>query len=137
MTDNDLFAMVRDTLKAGFTARGLTNWGFARSFQPRHQSGPSGPTVFLFKVTDHRVGSPQERDVWNAGTGVMDHFVSQQYETTLQASVLVDESSDPAALTPSDALNTVADIIQTDEGRKAFTAAGRGNPSGCGSPQPV
>jgi hypothetical protein len=118
---------VRGVILAGLAARSLTGWRVARSFQPRHQAAPSGPTVFLFKVgPDKRHGSPQEKDLWDDVAQVMNHTVSQQYETTLQASVLVDESTDPAALTPSDALSIVCDMIQTDEGRTVLQAAGVG-----------
>jgi hypothetical protein len=123
MTDNDLFALVRATILAGLEARGFTGWDVARSYAPNHQGANTQPTVYLFKVgPDRRIGSPQQVDAWDETAQAMRHTVSQQFESTFQASVLMDESTNEWALTPSDVLHMVADILQTDEGMQALRA---------------
>lgn len=132
MIDNALFSLVRGVILAGLAARGFAvrandqglGWDVARSYEPDQQGATTQPTVYLFKVGgDKRHGSPQQLDTWDDAAQSMTHFVSQQFETTLQASVLMAESKDPAAYTASDVLNMVADIMQTDEGTQQLRAA--------------
>lgn len=126
MTDNQLFTLVRTVILAGLASREMAGWKVARNFQPKQQGANSAPTVYLFKVGDRRIGSPQEKYEWQTDAAEMRARYYQQYETTLQASILLDESDDPEALTPSDAISVVADIIQTDEGLAALRAGGVG-----------
>lgn len=126
MTDNDLFGLVRRVILAGLVARGLNGWDVARSFEPEQSGQNTAPTVYLFKIGDRRHGSPSQSDKWDETPGIMRRIITQQMETTMQAAVRMDERTDEFALTPSDALLMVADIIQTDEGLAAMRAAGVG-----------
>lgn len=127
MTDNDLFTLVRARLLAQMPGRGLNGWEVARKSQPLQQGPNSAPTVYLVKMgNDQRVGSPRTTYSYDAAGLRMVASESQQMATTFQASIDMDESTDPAALTPSDAANIVAAIMQSDEAVAAFRAAGVG-----------
>lgn len=126
MTDNQLFILVRDLLLAQMPARGLNGWRVARKFQPLQQGANRAPTVYLFKLPDHRHGSPQRKYVWNVANGSMDATESQQMESSFQVSIHMDEDIAPDALTPNDAANAVAAIMQSDAGLAALRAANVG-----------
>lgn len=122
MKDNDLFTLVRSVILAGLAARGYAGWDVARKFQPVQQGANSAGTVYLFKITDKRYGSPQEVTTWDDAGGVLTRDESQQYTTTLQASVLLTETTDPAALTASDVANDVCAIMQAPDTLAALQA---------------
>ncbi len=122
MTDNELFALLRTLILAGLTARGLAGWKVARKFQPAQTGANSAPTVYLFKLFDRRHGSPLERYEWDETAQVMRARSYQTTESTFQASILMDETTDPAALTASDVICMVADIMQLDAGRATLRA---------------
>lgn len=126
MTDNELFALARTVILDGLAARGMTGWRVARSFPPTHAGPNSAPTVYLFKVADKRHGWPWRKYEWDEAGQEMLTTEAQQYETTFQASALVVETTDPAALTPSDCLNEVCAIMQADEASAALRAQGVG-----------
>lgn len=122
MTDNQLFALVRTAVLAGLAAREMTGWKVARSFQPTQQGANTAPTVYLFKLLDKRVGSPWTHYEYNEELMRMDATDERVYLTTFQASVLMDETTDPEALTPGDAAVEVAAILQSDEALAALRA---------------
>jgi hypothetical protein len=126
MTDNELFTVVRSAIRLGLAARGLNGWSVPRKYQPHQQGANSGPSVYLSKVTDKRHGSPRQVNEWDEAAQEMRTTDVQQWETTLQVSVLVDESTDPNALTPSDAATMVCDIMQTESGLASLRALGVG-----------
>lgn len=128
MTDNELFTLVRTIILAGLTARAVPGvWDVVRSNQPTQQGANSEPTVYLFKIgPDQRVGSPGTKYEYDAAGDAINVTENQIYASTFQASALVDESTDPAALTPSDALNVVAAIMQSDDTVAQLHAQGVG-----------
>lgn len=126
MNDNELFELVRGIILAALPARGLTGWRVARKYQPAQQGANTAPTVYLFKVLDKRIGSPYRKYDWDETGQRIELGEFQQYESTFQASALVTETTDPTALTPSDALNVVAAIMQADEALAALQAAEAG-----------
>jgi hypothetical protein len=127
MNDNQLFTLVRSVILAGLAAREMSGWRVARKFQPKQTGANSTPTVYLFKIGgDRNHGWPQQKYQWNVEAAEMRAENSQVKESTFQASILMDESDDPEALTPSDAINVVCDIMQSDEGLAALRAQGVG-----------
>lgn len=99
----------------------------ARNFQARQHGASDSAYVYFVKIGDHRHGSPERKDVWNATAGEFDHTETQQYETTYQFAAKVPQ--DPAnmtELTESDILNAVSGIIQSDAVLAAFQAQGVG-----------
>lgn len=126
MTDNELFTAVRSAVLAGLTARGRNGWKVTRKYQPSQRGVNSAPTVYLFKVADKRHGSPKQTNRWDDLTATMFTTELQQYETTFQLSALVTETEDPTALTPSDAINEVCDMMQTEDGLASLRASGVG-----------
>jgi hypothetical protein len=123
MTDNQLFALVRTVILTGLAARDLNGWKVARKFQPKQQGANSTPTVYLFKLNDKNIGSPRTAYKWNADLQRMDADDARTYETTFQASILMDETDDADALTPGDVAIEVAAIMQSDEALAALRAA--------------
>lgn len=126
MNDNQLFTLARSVILAGLAARGMNGWSVARKFQPRHTGAKSTPTVYVFKIADKLHGSPARKYAYNAAGQVISGETTQQYETTFQASALVEETTDPDALTPSDVCNVVAAILQSDVALDTLRAAGVG-----------
>lgn len=127
MTDNQLFALVKRVIEARLTARGFPGFVVARTHQPDQQGGNTAPTIYLFKVgPDHRHGSPAQGYAWDAVAGSMVATQTQVYESTFQASIDMLESTDPAGFTPSDAINAVADIMQSDAVVAELQAVGVG-----------
>lgn len=123
MIDNELFTFVKSAIDQGLAARSVANVKVKRKFQRMQQGAESGAVVYLFKVGDKRVGSPRKADKWNAQTLKMDHTESQTFETTIQASVMVDEDpANVAQLTASDLANIVCDIMQGDDGLAVLRA---------------
>lgn len=123
MTDNQLFTLVRGALLAAIEARSdLPALRVARSFQPEQQGANSDPTVYVFKLNDKRVGSPWTKYEWNSEFQRMDALDERVYLTTFQASVLMDETTDPDALTPGDVAVELAAIMQSDEALAALRA---------------
>lgn len=122
MNDKQLAALfMAQLLPAIQSAPGLSGVKLARSFQPRQQGASSAPYVYFFKVGDHRHGSPQRKDVFDASTSTFTHTEIQQYESTYQFSAWVPQDpKDVTGLTESDILNTVSGIIQSDSILAAF-----------------
>jgi hypothetical protein len=127
MTDNQLFAFVKRLIESRLTARGLAGFVIARAYQPDQQGANTAPTIYLFKVgPDRRFGSPRAGYAWDALAGSMVATETQVYESTFQASIDMLESTDPEGLTPSDAINAVAAIMQSDTAVAELQAGGVG-----------
>lgn len=124
MNDKQMAALIMaQVLPLVQATSGLETVKMARNFQPRQQGAPSGPYVYFIKLSDHRHGSPERRDVWDEDAGAFVHTETQRYETTLQFMALVPQ--DPKAttgLTESDILNAVSGIMQSDAIISAFQA---------------
>lgn len=127
MLDNQLIALIRNTIIASEADAGIPNTPIAQAFQPTQQGVNSVPTAYLHKVGDRRVGYPQRLDVWNAGDEVMEHQELQQYETTFQISVLATQKpATPDDYTASDILNLIAYTLQCQKAVELFAAQGVG-----------
>ena len=128
MNDKQLAALfMAQLLPAMQATSGLAGVKLARNFQSRQQGANSSPTVYFFKVGDHRHGSPAKKDAYDAQAGTFTHSEIQQYETTYQFSAWVPQDpKDVTGLTESDILNTVSSIMQSDAIISAFNAAGVG-----------
>lgn len=127
MLDNRLIALIISTVVAGEATAGIPGTPIKQAFQPTLQGANSGPTAYLYKVGDRRVGFPYRADVWDQAHGVMVHTELQQYETTFQFSALATQDPNtPAQYTASDILNLVASILQSTASIAAFEAQGVG-----------
>ena len=128
MTDNELIAFLISTIKGQLTAVGLSSTlPIKQAFQPTQQGIVSAPAVYLFKIGDHRYGSPQRLDVWNAQAQRMDHTESQIYETMFQISARAEQDPENITLpTSSDIANLISIILQSDATLTAFRDAGIG-----------
>jgi hypothetical protein len=127
MKDNDLFTLLRTIIAAGLQRiGGYDNWQIARSFQPEQEGRNDAPTVYLHKLPDHRYGAPRVSNAWDEDAQVQTQTTSQLMETTVQVSISMDETTDPAALTPSDVANDVCGIMQSDTALEQLRAEGVG-----------
>lgn len=115
MRDNQLIKIFRPIIIDGL--RDLFGWpncSVIQSFQPHQQGASTKPTVYFYKVMDHRVGGALWKDTYNEDTEKFDHVEIQTYETTFQINAMITE--DPAnvdQITPSDIINSVAQILQS------------------------
>lgn len=117
MNDKDLARIITSAL-GPLMPQGVE---LVRSNQPTQQGTPTGSAVYFTKLFDRRHGSPARRDVWNGDAFV--HTERQVYVSTWQFEATVPQ---PAELSPSDILNIVSGIIQSDGIIAAFRAAGVG-----------
>jgi hypothetical protein len=111
MTDKELFALLITTLQTGLTAQSLSV-GIQQNYQPTQEGAPSGPTIFLQKIGDHRYGFPS-RVVAYSSPGVSTLTETQLYESRFQFDALaIQDPSDTSGPTASDLLNWAAMIFQ-------------------------
>jgi hypothetical protein len=125
MLDNLLIQNIFAVLQTGLTAQGYTALQLAQSFQPTNQGVNTAPTLFLFKLSDHRYGFLERTDVWNPDTETMVHTETQLYETMFQISTLATQDPTNTSLpTASDYANIAAGIMNSDAARLALNAQG-------------
>lgn len=68
MMDNALFALIISTLSAGLTAIGQGSIIIQQNYQPTQQGVPTNPTIFLYKISDKRIGYPYRDAVEGSGS---------------------------------------------------------------------
>lgn len=125
MFDNQLIALLISTITAQEMAAGIAGTPIAQAFQSTQEGVSTATTAYIYKVMDHRYGYPQKSDVWM--TDKIVHTESQIYETTFQISVLAPQNpASSSELTPSDILNQIAYILQSDSTIAALQAQGVG-----------
>jgi hypothetical protein len=114
MLDNVLITLLINAILAGEASANIPNTPIKQAFQPTSQGVNSGPTAYLYKIGDERVGYVARSDRWDRTNQRMIHTETQQYATTLQISALARQ--DPALTTQytaSDILNLIASILQS------------------------
>lgn len=128
MNDKQMAALFMSQLLPAIQATaGLSAVKLKRSFQPRQHGADSSPYVYFVKIGDHRYGSTARKDTYTITPGEFTHTETQRYESTYQFSAWAPQ--DPAAttaLTESDILSAVSDIMQSDAILAAFQSAGVG-----------
>lgn len=116
MTDNELIRLFLPIIKAGLVDDGFTNVTVVQSYQPTQQGANSGPTIYFYKLGDHRYGWRRATDEWDEENSRMVHTEIQFYETSFQVSSLVTQRPQvPLSYTASDLVNEVAAILQSDK----------------------
>lgn len=114
MQDNMLIQLFLPIITAGLTGLGYTGVSVVSSNQPTQQGVNTPPTVYFFKVSDHRFGSLRRIDYWDSMTSEMVHKEVQDYETTFQISSLVIQNPLVTnSYTASDLVNSVALVLQS------------------------
>ena len=66
MKDVTLIKLLIKIINTGLAAQGI-DVTVKQTFQPTQQGAPSGPSVFVHKLFDRRIGSPQKEDKWIQG----------------------------------------------------------------------
>ena len=113
MKDNELIAAIRAAIIAGEPIVGLKGIDVVQAYQPTQQGVARQPTIYLFKIGDHRYGSLGRTDIWDEPDSEEIHTETQYYLTTFQISALATQDpSDLAKPTASDIVNGVAAIMQ-------------------------
>lgn len=115
MTDNDLYRLIIPILNTGLQDYGYAGVRIRQAYQPTQQGVATAPTVYLFKVSDHRYGFLGRSDAWDGAQ--MIHTEDQQYESTFQLSALVIQNPANPQYTASDLVNDCAGIMQSDKSR--------------------
>jgi hypothetical protein len=115
MNDNALIQLFLPIITSGLIAAGYTGVIVKQANQPTQQGVNTPPTVYFYKVGDHRYGFLRRSDEWDTINNIMVHTELQQYETTFQISALVLQNPlTPDQYTASDLVNEVAAIMQSD-----------------------
>lgn len=123
MTDNELVKLFGPIIEAGLLQRGFTGVKLLAANQPTTQGLLTAPTVYFYKIGDHRFGFLQRTDEWNSLLNQMDHQELQNYETTFQVSALVLQTPPQlitTGYTASDLVNEVSGILQSDSARNTL-----------------
>lgn len=123
MTDNELIELFLPIINAGVASLGYEDVIVQQNYEPTMQGINSGPTVYFYKISDHRYGFLQRTDVWNERDSAFVHTESQQYETVFQVSALVTQDPANISYTASDLVNDVAAIMQSDNTRNILAAS--------------
>ena len=121
MNDNQVIRQVIAVLNTGLPALGVNGVLVTRSYQPRQNGVPTGPALFLSKISAPRYGFPGRRDVYNAQRGDFDHTESTWRTPTWQVDGL--STQDPRnldQLTASDIVEAAADVLQQSSTRNAL-----------------
>jgi len=127
MLDNELIRLVISTLVAQELAAGIPNTPIAQAFQPTQQGPNTVRTAYLYKVSDHRRGTPDRNQEWDEDAQKIVRTTTQVYETTFQISALSTQNpSQTTQETASDLLNLIAYILQSEDTIVSFQNAGVG-----------
>jgi len=70
MLDNQLIQVFLPAINAGLVAYGYSGVNVVASNQPTQQGIPTGPTVYFYKLSDHRLGFLRRFDTWAGFTRV-------------------------------------------------------------------
>lgn len=118
LLEKDLFTLIIKTISDGLIANGMPNVKVKQSFQPMQDGTNTGPTVYLYRISDHRYGSPTKSETYNSMSNDFDRVDSEVYESLFQATVLFLQNPQiPGSLdqpTALDIANLVSGILQTD-----------------------
>lgn len=128
MTDNDIIALVIRVLRTGLDSKDLQAVRIKQKYQPRDIGIPTGPVIYLHKISADRYGFPGRKDVYNETNGNFDHTESIWRTPVYQVDAL-SPNTNPADLTiptPSDIVETAADILQLSSTRDTLLADGVG-----------
>lgn len=115
MLDNELISLLISIINAGLTLRSVSGVKTFQAYQPTQQGIIETQTVLISKLADYRRGSPERIDLWDSINNVMIHTELQVYETHYQIGSLYPQNPKINTLTASDLLNTVAQILQSND----------------------
>lgn len=77
MLDNQLFQLIKTVMTAGLTQLQLNNTvGLRQNYNAQQVGTPTGPTLFVYKIGDHRRGTPRNFSKWSHGAAVFTASVS-------------------------------------------------------------
>lgn len=113
MKDNDLIQLFLPIINAGLVTLGYTGVVVKQTYEPTQQGVNTVPTVYFYKLFDHRYGFRKASDKWDEVNSEMVHTEEQKYETTFQISALVIQDPANISYTASDLVNDVAAIMQS------------------------
>ncbi len=68
MLDNTLFALIISLLQSGLTSIGQGSILIQQNYQPTQEGTPTAPTLFLYKISDERMGWPARQSIQSAGS---------------------------------------------------------------------
>lgn len=127
MNDLQLFVILRTLLLNELSAMGLSNVEVAQGYQPTQQGVPEGPIIYLHKLMTQKYGNPIESNVYNEQTGQFDTEYKMWRKVPFQVNGRSQlDPSDLNALTASDLVNTVADIMQLPSVQQTLLTNGIG-----------
>ena len=128
MRDNELLQVLVPLIRTNFALFGIPADTTVRQSQlPTTRGVPTGPSIFIQKIGDHKYGWPRRTHVWDDVAGEMTYTEAHKLETTFQISAL--SQQDPANIndvTSSDLVNSVARMLQHDVTQVALRAANVG-----------
>lgn len=114
MLDNQIIQLFLPIIRNGLIAAGYLGVAIKQMNQPTQQGVNTQPTVYYYKISDHRYGFRKSEDVWDDNIEKMVHTEIQDYETTFQINALVIQNpTTPNQYTASDLVNIVAQIMQS------------------------
>lgn len=128
MRDNEIWAALIEAFDLGFAGQGRPDIGALQAEQPTAQGAATGPALYLTKLGDRPLGSPERTTSPDPDNvlGVI-RREAQVYLTTFQATgVFKQEAGDVAGFTASDVANLGRAILQMEATMDRLRAAGLG-----------
>jgi hypothetical protein len=129
MIDADVQIAIKSVLDTRLPAVGLPGIDVIQSYSPTTAGAPLAPTVSFTKLFARRYGFQGAKYALNTPgpTATMDKVEPYYLWATYQLSGFMNQDpTDPASLTAYDVLDTCAAVLQSEEGRAIFKAAGIG-----------
>lgn len=99
-------------IKNGLTAQGITAT-VQQTYQPTTQGRQDGTVVFISKVSERMVGTPDVISAYNSTTGLYDVTTTQRVETVWQIGCLSEIAPSTNYTSPTDILGIVQLILAT------------------------
>lgn len=126
MRDTQLFTAARSVLLMGLAGTDMAAAKVKRSFPGTQIGADTGPTLYLQKLFDVRVGSPQRKYVWDPDNLDFVAQLLQKYATTFQVTGVLKEAPGYEGFSASDLANSGSAFLQTDGALDAFLFVGVG-----------
>lgn len=114
MLDNQLFPLIIQVINASLAAQSITGVTVRQSYQPTQQGTPSGPSLNITKIYDHRHGFIAREEIWNPDISEMVFTETQVMESRFQISALsIQNPANQNQLTATDLVNAAAFALQS------------------------
>lgn len=121
MRDNELIRVFLPILQEQLPLYGYPGVIVKQTNQPTQQGVNTTPTLYFYKIDDHRYGTVRRSDNFDEIEMIETHTEEQWYETKFRfQSLVLQKPSKPYGYTASDLVNDTAAILQSSSTLKTL-----------------